>query len=465
MTYNLGSRADCEKQTKGYPGAKYQGFKNAAEAEAFVSGTLLASDSTAPSTSSSSNTITTDSKGKKRTIHEMADESKYDVVYSDGACKGNGKPGSIAGVGVWWGENDPRNIAERCPGEQTNNRAELIAIVRVLESTPKSKKPLLIKTDSQYSMKCFNEWLPKWSRNNFRTAGGEPVKNVGVIKYVSALLKARGLMGQEVRLQYVKGHSGDMGNDGADAQANLGARLPEVTERDWAKAEQEVTKQAEEDRRLNIENPTPVPLQAVAGELARAVDEPRKVRKVDHEVSFSSLHSASSSKSPIKSRHLFTDPTLTPYHVPSPPNTPPPRPIQIIDVSSSSLRDTPPSEARLPSEHAPPHKAALPPSSRSDYTLSTASFTPSSSKPHEEPSRHPKTPIRRHGVGLFTAAPPLNTESAEDLSSLSTVQTSREVPTSILSPSKVTAMSVDAADINLDTEPAYSIPRYAQRPS
>jgi ribonuclease HI len=64
-----------------------------------------------------------------------------------------------------------RNIAERCPGEQTNNRAELIvsrnlyinvvnvinvvqAILRVLESTPFSKKPLLIKTDSQYSINC-----------------------------------------------------------------------------------------------------------------------------------------------------------------------------------------------------------------------------------------------------------------------------------------------------------------------
>lgn len=37
-----------------------------------------------------------------------AEEEGWDVVYSDGACKGNGQPGSIAGVGVWWGHNDPR---------------------------------------------------------------------------------------------------------------------------------------------------------------------------------------------------------------------------------------------------------------------------------------------------------------------------------------------------------------------
>jgi ribonuclease HI len=34
----------------------------------------------------------------------------YDVVYTDGACKGNGKAGSVAGIGVWWGRNDPRLV-------------------------------------------------------------------------------------------------------------------------------------------------------------------------------------------------------------------------------------------------------------------------------------------------------------------------------------------------------------------
>lgn len=124
----------------------------------------------------------------------MGDETGWDVVYSDGACKGNGQAGSIAGVGVWWAEGDPRsaesssiqlkpcftrprNIAERCPGDQTNNRAELIvhpkpfcrhfthhtplqAILRVLETVPETKKPLLIKSDSSYSLKCGRSFGP-----------------------------------------------------------------------------------------------------------------------------------------------------------------------------------------------------------------------------------------------------------------------------------------------------------------
>jgi ribonuclease HI len=64
-------------------------------------------------------------------------------VYTDGACRGNGKAGSTAGVGVWFGPGHTkydspdtvrlsfitialRNLSERCPGVQTNNRAELI---------------------------------------------------------------------------------------------------------------------------------------------------------------------------------------------------------------------------------------------------------------------------------------------------------------------------------------------------
>ena len=37
------------------------------------------------------------------------DEIGWDVVYSDGACKGNGKVGPVAGIGVWWGPDDPRS--------------------------------------------------------------------------------------------------------------------------------------------------------------------------------------------------------------------------------------------------------------------------------------------------------------------------------------------------------------------
>ncbi|KAI0674194.1 ribonuclease H-like domain-containing protein [Trametes maxima] len=156
------------------------------------------------------------------------------VVYSDGSCRGNGKPGSVAGIGVWWGKDHRWNLSERCPGDQTNNRAELIAIIRVLETAPKDRRPLFIKTDSQYSIGCFREWIAIWKRNGWRNAKGGAVANIPLIKYIDALLEERRkIIEQPVDLIKVRGHSGDEGNDGADLLANQGATMPEVPERDW----------------------------------------------------------------------------------------------------------------------------------------------------------------------------------------------------------------------------------------
>ena len=54
------------------------------------------------------------------------------VVYTDGACVNNGKPDARAGYGVYFGKGDERNVSERYKGPQTNNVAEILAIIRAL---------------------------------------------------------------------------------------------------------------------------------------------------------------------------------------------------------------------------------------------------------------------------------------------------------------------------------------------
>ncbi|KAJ8487093.1 hypothetical protein ONZ51_g4401 [Trametes cubensis] len=165
--------------------------------------------------------------------HQNKDDEPL-IVYSDGACKGNGQPGSVAGIGVWWGPDHLWNLSERCPGGQTNNRAELIAIIRVLENAPMDQRELIIKTDSHYSIKCLETWLDNWKRNGWKKANGGPVNNVALIKYADIMLQERrNVAKQQVRFVKVKGHSGDVGNDGADRLAVAGTSLPEVPERDW----------------------------------------------------------------------------------------------------------------------------------------------------------------------------------------------------------------------------------------
>ncbi|KAG5652919.1 hypothetical protein H0H81_003062 [Sphagnurus paluster] len=272
---------ECDARTKGYPGAEFKSFTNAAEAESFVSGSTYIVPPASTSKVFSSSLSTSDKEGKNRAMQEdVLDEC--DVVYTDGACKGNGRSG---------------NIAERCPGDQTNNRAELIVgrlsyehwkrLLKVI-SPFSSKLTLniasivhcllfLLELGSTLAPLGLNDWLPNWSKNNFKNAEGDPVKNLSVIQYLDTLLQVRRQFGQSVSLQYVKGHSNDTGNDGADAQANLGALLAATPERDWASAVRDAKKQAEEDLRKGGEKPIEAPLQIVSDGIA-----PRRLAHIVH---------------------------------------------------------------------------------------------------------------------------------------------------------------------------------------
>lgn len=192
-------RSDCELQVINFKGAKYKKFLHAADAELWVHqnavgpyampktppvtalpgaplGSVKSPEAYEPFSPKAPNSSASSSSGKTEeassslrsgqrasleepqavpqhpTLSTAGSEASVTttmssntlVVYTDGSCRGNGKVGSVAGVGVWWGDDDPRhvsvavpsvrppnvgprrNISERCPGHQTNNRAELI---------------------------------------------------------------------------------------------------------------------------------------------------------------------------------------------------------------------------------------------------------------------------------------------------------------------------------------------------
>ncbi|EJD46568.1 RnaseH-domain-containing protein [Auricularia subglabra TFB-10046 SS5] len=188
------------------------------------------------------------------------EEHLWDVLYTDGACSNNGNgAAALAGIGVWSADDKTRRVSERCPGEQTNNRAELIAIIRALESTPFGGKQLLVKTDSEYARNCVYQWMSKWNENGWKNAHGQPVKNQPLILYLAALLQLREMRGK-VRLQHVRGHSGDTGNEAADSLARAGALLPAVEdEDDWDAKRQDVQYQIDGEllARSDVHSPEP----------------------------------------------------------------------------------------------------------------------------------------------------------------------------------------------------------------
>ncbi|MFZ0790121.1 MAG: ribonuclease HI [Chromatiaceae bacterium] len=138
-------------------------------------------------------------------------------AFTDGACKGNPGPGGW-GVLLRWGEVE----RELCGGEPdtTNNRMELMAVIVALEAL---KRPacIAITTDSQYVKRGVTEWMVRWKRNGWLTAGKQPVKNRDLWERLDGALGAH-----RVRWHWVKGHAGHPENERADRLANQGIPAP-----------------------------------------------------------------------------------------------------------------------------------------------------------------------------------------------------------------------------------------------
>jgi ribonuclease HI len=116
-------------------------------------------------------------------------------------------------------------VSEPLKGDkQTNNRAELTAIVRALDIAPRNRA-VCIYTDSSYSVNSLTHWVDGWRRNNWMGARGRPVENRDLIEAVLARIdERREQHGAMTQIQWLRGHDGDAGNTEADKLAVNGAK-------------------------------------------------------------------------------------------------------------------------------------------------------------------------------------------------------------------------------------------------
>ena len=134
-------------------------------------------------------------------------------IFTDGACRGNPGPGGW-GVVLRYG----RHERELYGGEAqtTNNRMELMAAIRALESL---KRPCSVSltTESNYVRQGITEWLTNWKTRGWKTAARKPVKNADLWRRLDAAVQPH-----RVTWHWVKGHSGHPENERADQLANRG---------------------------------------------------------------------------------------------------------------------------------------------------------------------------------------------------------------------------------------------------
>ncbi|WP_035107035.1 ribonuclease HI [Desulfovirgula thermocuniculi] len=143
-------------------------------------------------------------------------------IYTDGACSGNPGPGGY-GVILRCGPHT-RELSGGF-ARTTNNRMELIAVIKGLEALKRPSRVTLY-TDSRYIYDAVTKgWLWRWKARGWRREGGERVKNVDLWERLLAQLNRH-----QVTFVWVKGHADNPYNNRCDRLAQEASRAPSLPE-------------------------------------------------------------------------------------------------------------------------------------------------------------------------------------------------------------------------------------------
>lgn len=154
-------------------------------------------------------------------------------IYTDGACSYNPGPGGYGVVVIAPQKSDRLNsdgnkviyeepavidYAMHTVSDTTNNQMELAAMLKAFEIATELKEECNIYCDSAYVVNIVNNWIYGWERNGWTRSKGQPIENLPLIKELYNYL-ITDFFKSKVKVIKVKGHSGHVGNELADALA------------------------------------------------------------------------------------------------------------------------------------------------------------------------------------------------------------------------------------------------------
>lgn len=205
---------ECKAQVNGFSGSKYKKFKNIKFALDFI-------ESNSQSTQKYTSSKTYKHPSEKIPYNyvqspptQLICNSDRTIIYTDGACPNNGNNPTSAGIGVFFGDNDPRNISLKLTGHVTNNIAEMTAVIYALDAAHKNNlNKIEIKTDSNLVKRSMTEWIQGWKKTHYMGK-----KNVDLWKIIDAYSQ-----GLDIKWTHVNGHVGIYGNEMADLLASRAA--------------------------------------------------------------------------------------------------------------------------------------------------------------------------------------------------------------------------------------------------
>ena len=194
---------DAKEQVLNYKGAIFKSFKNEKDAEDYILNI---------------NSCNTDFFENIYTKYDIKEVDYF--VYTDGSCYNNGNINSLAGIGIYFDENNIKNLSKliESSNKQTNNTAELMAIIEAYEiiKNDLNSKKICIFTDSEYSIKCATSYGEKCKLSNW-------IKNIPNKELVMEIYNIYN-SNNNLMLKHIKAHTNlqdihSIGNANADKLA------------------------------------------------------------------------------------------------------------------------------------------------------------------------------------------------------------------------------------------------------
>ena len=140
------------------------------------------------------------------------------IIYTDGACSGNGSAAAVGGFGVIILDDNEKLIGMYSKQNEytTNNREELRAILWALIKYGKSKTPPVVYSDSAYAVNTFNTWIFSWANRGWVKSDNKTPENLDLIQAYYRLWVEEDY---RIELRKCRGHSGNKWNEMADKLA------------------------------------------------------------------------------------------------------------------------------------------------------------------------------------------------------------------------------------------------------
>jgi ribonuclease HI len=208
---------DCNNSVKGYKNALYKKFEKKEDADEFV----CMHHNPIVTDNDTDNDINNENTNIQPSIEFIPDY----YVYTDGSCSNNGKDSALAGIGIFFAIDDPRNVSKRIEGKQTNNAAELSAVIEtfgIIESDVLNGIKIGIVSDSEYVIKCVSSYGEKCCKKDWNV----DIPNKELVKTAYELYRDK----PNVQFIHIKAHTNNndvhsFGNENADKLANMAIGL------------------------------------------------------------------------------------------------------------------------------------------------------------------------------------------------------------------------------------------------